>query len=94
MRTTITLRHFFNGSATGRDTKHRVRGSSGISRLQVRESGNGWGSQVWMTRVAAQRLGVYVHDCQTLLRCNDAPDGVIVVMVCGHDYMDPTVTTL
>lgn len=91
-RTTITLRHLLNGSATGRETRHRVRSAAGIHRLAVRESGDGWGVQVWLTRAAAKRLGVYVHDCNTLLRCKDAPAGGIVVSVYGHDYSDPTVT--
>lgn len=93
-RVPVSLRYLFNGESTGRQTKHRVRGAAGIHRLQVRESGNGWGVQVWMTMEAAVRLGVYVHNCETLLRCKDAPAGGIVIHVYGHDYQDPTATRL
>jgi hypothetical protein len=93
-RTAIDLKHLYNGAATGRVTHHRVRGASGIHRLMVRESGSGWGVEVWMSKAAAKRLGVYVHDCDTLLRCKDAPAGGISVSVYGHNYDDRTVTTL
>lgn len=94
VRVPVTLLHLFNGESTGRETKHRVRGAAGIHRLQVRESGDGWGVQVWMTKAAAVRLGVYVKDCLTLLACKDAPCGAVIVNVYGHDYQDPTVTKL
>lgn len=94
MRTTITLRHLFNGSATGRETKHRVRGASGIHRLQVRESGDGWGVQVWLTKAAAKRLGVRVVNADTILLCKEAPAGGLAVSVYGHDYNNPDTTEL
>lgn len=94
MRTTITLRHLFNGSATGAQTTHCVRSADGIRKIMASNSGGGWGVQVWLTRAAAQRLGVWVKDCDTILPCKSDPAGAIPVSVYGHDYDDPTVTTL
>lgn len=93
-RIAVELKHLYNGDATGRITKHRVRGAAGIYRLMVRESGDGWGVRVWLSKASAKRLGVYVIDCDTLLPCADAPAGAIPVSVYGHDYSDPSVTAL
>jgi hypothetical protein len=93
-RVAVDLKHFFNGSATGRITHHRVRGASSIYRLMVRESGNGWGVDVWMSRASAKRLGVRVVSHDTVLSCKDAVAGAIPVSVYGHDYDDLTVKSL
>jgi hypothetical protein len=93
-RTAITLRHLFHGSATGAETKHRVRSADGLLRLMVANSGNGWGCNAWLTRDAAKRLGCYVKSCDTLLPCKSAIEGAIPVSVYGHDYDDPTKTTI
>ena len=94
MRTTITLRHLFNGAATGRETKHRVRSAEGAFRVLAKHGGHGWGAQIWLTRAAAVRLGVRVVYADTVIPCKLAVGEMLPVSVYGHDYSDPEATTL